>query len=111
MIVTCCTPVARLLHGCCTAVTRLLQVKGVVEKLVDKYTAHVRMNSDGTLIKLDSDDLETVVPQARAQPLPLSMQPLGCNRRHAASPRVALVVGGGGQRWAAVGGGGAEQRR
>ena len=39
------------------------KVKGVVEKLVDKYTGHVRMNSDGTLIKLDSDDLETVVPQ------------------------------------------------
>ncbi|KAL1520526.1 hypothetical protein AB1Y20_022103 [Prymnesium parvum] len=39
------------------------KVKGVVEKVVDKYTAHVRMSSDGALVKLDQDDLETVVPQ------------------------------------------------
>jgi len=39
------------------------KVKGVVEKVVDRYTAHVRMKSDDALLKLDQDDLETVVPQ------------------------------------------------
>ena len=29
-----------------------------------RYTAHVRMHADGKLIKLDQDELETVIPQA-----------------------------------------------
>ena len=36
--------------------------KGVVEKVAGKYTAHVRMNDSGDLLKLDQDDLETVIP-------------------------------------------------
>jgi len=38
--------------------------KGRVEKLVDRYTAHVRMAQTGDLLKLDQDDLETVIPAA-----------------------------------------------
>jgi DNA/RNA-binding protein KIN17 len=37
--------------------------KGTVEKLVDRYTAHVRMHEAGKLVKLDQEDLETVIPQ------------------------------------------------
>ena len=29
-----------------------------------RYTAHVRMTSSGDLLKLDQDDLETVIPAA-----------------------------------------------
>lgn len=36
--------------------------KGTVEKVVDRYTAHVRMHAAGELLKLDQDDLETVIP-------------------------------------------------
>lgn len=39
------------------------KAKGVVEALADKYTAQLRINSDGALIKIDQDELETVVPQ------------------------------------------------
>jgi len=39
------------------------KAKGVVEKVVDKYTAHLRLNQDGVLIKIDQEDVETVVPQ------------------------------------------------
>lgn len=38
--------------------------KGSVEKLVDRYTAHVRMTISGDLLKLDQDVLETVIPAA-----------------------------------------------
>ena len=53
---------------CCPRVAAL-QVKAVVEKLVDRYTAHVRLNIDGALLKLDQDDLETVVPQVGSRVL------------------------------------------
>lgn len=36
--------------------------KGSVEKLVDRYTAHVRMTTSGDLLKLDQEVLETVIP-------------------------------------------------
>ena len=36
--------------------------KGCVERVVGKYTAHVRLNASGDLLKLDQDDLETVIP-------------------------------------------------
>ena len=36
--------------------------KGRVERVVGKYTAHVRLHSSGDLLKLDQDDLETVIP-------------------------------------------------
>jgi len=38
--------------------------KGCVEKLVDRYTAHVRMTTSGDLLKLDQEVLETVIPAA-----------------------------------------------
>ena len=38
--------------------------KGSVEKLVDRYTAHVRMTISGDLLKLDQEVLETVIPAA-----------------------------------------------
>jgi len=38
--------------------------KGVVEQVAGSYTAHVRMSASGDLIKLDQDDLETVIPAA-----------------------------------------------
>jgi len=38
--------------------------KGVVLKLVDKYTALVKMNETGTKLKLDQEHLETVIPAA-----------------------------------------------
>ena len=41
-----------------------------MEKLVDRYTAHVRMHEAGKLIKLDQEDLETVIPQAGGEPNP-----------------------------------------
>ena len=37
--------------------------KGTVEKLLDRYTGHVRMHHNGKLLKLDQDELETVIPQ------------------------------------------------
>ena len=36
--------------------------KGVVEEVVQRYTAHVRMNEGGALLKLDQDLLQTVIP-------------------------------------------------
>ena len=36
--------------------------KGEVERVVEKYTAHVRMQDSGDLLKLDQEDLETVIP-------------------------------------------------
>ena len=33
-----------------------------VEKMVDRYTARIRMLDSGDLLSLDQDDLETVVP-------------------------------------------------
>ena len=43
--------------------SRLDKAKGVIEKVVDRYVAHLRLNQDGVLIKIDQEDLETVVPQ------------------------------------------------
>lgn len=37
--------------------------KGFIERVEDKYTAFVRMNESNALIKLDQDDLETVIPK------------------------------------------------
>jgi len=36
--------------------------KGVIEKVVERDAAHVRMNASGDLIKVDQMDLETVIP-------------------------------------------------
>jgi len=36
--------------------------KGTIEKVVERYTAHVRMHASGSLVSLDQDDLETVIP-------------------------------------------------
>lgn len=37
--------------------------KGVIEKVEDKYLASVRLNDSNALIKLDQQDLETVIPK------------------------------------------------
>jgi len=36
--------------------------KGTIERVVSTYTAHVRIAATGDLIKVDQDDLETVIP-------------------------------------------------
>ena len=41
--------------------------KGTIEKVVERYTAHVRMQAEGELLKLDQDDLETVIPAEGGQ--------------------------------------------
>jgi len=51
---------------------RYYKVKGVVERVADRYSGHVRMHSDGALVKLDQDDLETVVPQVGSTVLVLN---------------------------------------
>lgn len=38
--------------------------KAVVEKVVDKYCAHVKLTDDDTRLKLDQNHLETVIPAA-----------------------------------------------
>ena len=38
--------------------------KGEVEKVVERYTGHVRMIETGDLLQLDMEDLETVIPSA-----------------------------------------------
>ncbi len=38
------------------------KLKGEVEKVVDRYTGHVRIVTTGDLLRLDQDDVETVIP-------------------------------------------------
>jgi len=41
--------------------------KGVVTKLIDKYTAHIKMADGGDTLQMDQDDLETVVPTGHGE--------------------------------------------
>ena len=41
---------------------RYYKKKGVVEQVMERYNAHVRMNESGDLLRLGEDDLETVIP-------------------------------------------------
>ena len=38
--------------------------KGEVEKVVERFTAHVRIIESGDLLEMDQEDLETVIPAA-----------------------------------------------
>ena len=37
--------------------------KGVIERVEDRFLAHVRMSESNALIKIDQNDLETVIPK------------------------------------------------
>jgi DNA/RNA-binding protein KIN17 len=58
---------------------RFYKAKGVVERVIDHYVAEVRLlESSGTKIRLDQEDLETVVPRVGARGVLLNGRCRGC---------------------------------
>jgi DNA/RNA-binding protein KIN17 len=55
--------------------------KGTIERVVDKYTGHVRMHESGDLLQLDQADLQTVIPPVGGRVLILNGKGRGCSAR------------------------------
>ena len=55
--------------------------KGCIERVVQKYTGHVRMQESGDLLQLDQEDLETVIPSVGGAVRILNGKCRGCRAR------------------------------
>lgn len=42
---------------------KFYKAKGVIERVIDRYVGEVRLDGCGTKIRLDQEDLETVLPR------------------------------------------------
>lgn len=51
------------LTSACMRFACLAHVQGVVDRLVDKYVGEIEMSDSGDVIRVDSAQLETVIPQ------------------------------------------------